>query len=352
MDINTEEENRIILDFSLARITFLNTPEKEMLSKIIDNADKLALLSVEEIGQYINRTIGNKAVWDGKKNLQGAIREFDICRKMKINWLKWTDLEYPVMLKQIVNPPYLLFYRGALECFRQKSVSVVGTRKISAMGKLACLDFSKTASEAGVCVISGLANGTDSFAHKGCVEAYFNYLDEDKDISFLGKTCAVLPCGIDDIVPKTNVRLAEGILQSGGCLISEYAPLTPMADWHFVKRNRIIAALSPATVIIEAPNGSGALITADFALELGRDVLFHEVCFSKNAELINESVKKDLDKGFVKGTVSKHKIESSSLRYVEDGAPVIKDYDDFCKSLEEVPGFRSCKNIKQLSLFE
>lgn len=123
--------------------------------------------------------------------------------------------------------------------------------------------------------------------------------------------------------------------------MSEYAPGTPTQKRNFVARNRIVAGLSEATVVIEAPNGSGALITADFALEEGRDVFFHQVAFGEAAESISRTVKSGLEKDFAVGRVSKFKLENCPERFLKAGAPVIKDYKDFCVALTEMPGQRS-----------
>ena len=106
------------------------------------------------------------------------------------------------------------------------------------------------------------------------MDAYFDYIETGLDASALGKTIAVLPSAIDEVLPASHKRLAAQILQTGGLLLSEYEPGRVMEKWHFVARNRIIAGLSPATIVVEAPAGSGSLITADFALEMGRDVMF------------------------------------------------------------------------------
>ena len=203
----------------------------------------------------------------------------------------------------------------------------------------------------GINVISGLANGADAYAHKGAVEAYFDFVEHNKDLSKLGKTIAVLPSSIDQIVPSSNKKLASQILQSGGLIISEYEPKLQLANFHFVGRNRIIAGLSSATVVIEAPSGSGALITADFALDYNRDVMIHEAAFGNTAEQVAQIVKKDLEVKFSSGSISKYKLENTLEKFVKDGAPVIKDYKDYCKARIEIPGTRS-KKIEQGKLFE
>jgi len=345
----TKSQDLQLLDFSLHRITFLNTPEKEKLYAILEKeggAEKLSCMTLDEISTLVMRSFP-KARWDGKGNLREAKKQLEACRMLKIGTLKVSQSEYPAMLKTVSNPPYMIFYRGSLEAFGQKSVSVVGTRQLSPEGKKAAFEFGKMAAAAGYSVVSGLAKGADGFSHKGAVEAC---LEAGENVS-IGKTVAVLPCNIDEIMPLIHVKLAENILKSGGCLISEYGPMTEFGNWHYVQRNRIIAALSPATVVIEAPNGSGSLITADFALESGRDVMFHKACFGEFAKKINEGVKINLKNQYNNKLITKHKLEVCCEQYVQDGAPVINDFEDYCRCISEAPGTRSSKKIQQLELF-
>ena len=160
-----------------------------------------------------------------------------------------------------------------------------------------------------------------------------------------------MPSSIDEIVPFSNKKLAGQILQTGGLIISEYEPRMTITNWHFVKRNRIIAGLSFATVVVEAPAGSGALITVDFALENGRDVYFHKVCFSDNAKQIASIVKNQLETDFSMGKVSKYKKENTVEKYLEAGAPIIESYEDYCAACNEVPGQRHIKQM-QGTLFD
>ena len=157
---------------------------------------------------------------------------------------------------------------------------------------------------------------------------------------------AVLPCGIDEVVPWNNKRLAATILETGGCLVSEYGPGSPVGKWNFVERNRIVAGLSESVVVIQAPAGSGALITADFALENGRDVYFHEAAFCESAKRISETVKSRLEKEHALGRVSRFKMENTPERFLSAGAPVIKDYNDYCIALTECPGIRSINPVQ------
>jgi len=338
LHINSESE--LLLHLSLGRITFLSCQEKIFLSKNIDSAYNLALLSIEELENLINRSFSSKVKWNGKENLRMAEVSLYYCKTLGIQILLYSDIEYPELLRQISDPPFLLFCRGNINLLSEKSVSVVGTRRITQNGKTASKKFAYDAAVNGCNVISGLANGADGYAHQGAVDAYFDFVAQKKDLSLLGKTIAVLPSAIDEIVPAGHKKLAAQILQSGGLIISEYEPKMTIANWHFVGRNRIIAGLSPATVVVEAPAGSGALITADFALENGRDVMFHQVCFGEYAKQISGIVKNELTRDHAIGKASKYKMENTPEKFLEAGAPVIKDYSDYCIALEEAPGKR------------
>ena len=345
------QNDRLILMLSLARITFLTLQEKKNFANNIDNSSKLALLSIEEIEKLAGRKINNRIKWNGQENLREAKAALLKGSSRNIGVVFYDDLEYPELLRQIPDPPFLLFYRGNVSVLQGRSVSVVGTRRITPQGRQAAIDFSYEASIDGCNVVSGLANGIDGCAHQGAINAWFDENEKGNDCNSLGKTIAVLPSAIDEIVPYGHKRMAEQILRSGGCLISEYEPGMGMANFHFVGRNRIIAGLSPATVVIEAPAGSGALITADFAVDYNRDVMFHEAAFGNMAEQVSEAVVQDLEKQFATGGVSKYKLENRPEKFIKDGAPVIKNYKDYCKALAEMPGTHSA-NIVQQKLFE
>ena len=167
--------------------------------------------------------------------------------------------EYPPLLNELHDPPATLYVRGgAPECLELPMVAVVGARSCSDYGELVATNVGRALAGAGLVVVSGLARGIDSAAHRGALESG-------------GPTIAVLGCGIDVVYPRRNWKLAEEIGRYG-LLVSEYPDTTPAAPFRFPARNRIIAALSLATVVVEGRKGSGALITADFALETGRDV--------------------------------------------------------------------------------
>ena len=342
MELN--QKNQLLM-ISLARITFLSLAEKLNLLKKLDSFNDLALLSLTDLSGICGRSL-KKAIWDGAENLRAAKKEEAVLRAKNIRMVLYTSSEYPALLRETVNAPFALFCIGDISCLSGKTVSVVGTRRIAPEAKKAAVQFAKDAAKDGVTVISGLACGVDSAAHTGAVEANL----EAENSSLLGKTCAVLPCGIDTIVPYANRKLAENILRSGGVIVSEYVPGVPAERWRFVQRNRIIAALSPATVVVQAPSGSGSLITADFALECGRDVLFHKSAFSENAAVVRNFTESELQARFALGKASRTKLENTPEKYLEAGAPVIENYQDFCKCMTEMPGMRRYAGGKNIQL--
>ena len=168
------------------------------------------------------------------------------------------DRGYPPLLAEIHDPPASLFVRGQVDALAAAGVAVVGARSCSAYGAQVARSLARELAGAGVVVISGLARGVDGEAHRGALEGG-------------GRTVAVLGCGIDRDYPRSHSELARRIVASGA-VVSEYPAGVEPAPWRFPARNRIIAGLALATVVVEARERSGALITADFALELGRDV--------------------------------------------------------------------------------
>jgi DNA processing protein len=175
-------------------------------------------------------------------------------------WLPRGDPAFPSRLRSIHDPPPGLFVRGEapLAFLERPSVAVVGARACSSYGAAVATSLGRELAAAGVVIVSGLARGIDAAAHRGALEA--------------GTTVAVLGCGIDRDYPRAHAGLAVQIA-SAGAILSEYAPGVEPAPWRFPARNRIVAGLAAATVVVEARERSGALITADLALDEGREVL-------------------------------------------------------------------------------
>jgi DNA processing protein len=179
---------------------------------------------------------------------------------MDVTIVRRGDAAYPPLLAQLYDPPSLLHLRGraAPGLLAQSCVAVVGARSCSHYGAEVARMLGRELAASGVVVVSGLARGIDGEAHRGALAAH-------------GATVAVLGCGIDRDYPRSHTALARRLCETG-LLVSEYPPGVEPAPWRFPARNRIIAGLCAATVVVEARERSGALITADFALELGRDV--------------------------------------------------------------------------------
>ncbi len=168
------------------------------------------------------------------------------------------DVEYPAPLRNIPDPPALLYVKGSLLETDQKALAVVGTRRATTYGKTMTREIVEPLAQTGVVIVSGLANGIDTVAHQSAIDAG-------------GRTLAAMATGIDQIYPPQNHRLAEAI-QAHGALLTELPLGEPPESRHFAPRNRIVSGLSLGTLVVEAAERSGALLTANLALDQGRDV--------------------------------------------------------------------------------
>jgi DNA processing protein len=188
------------------------------------------------------------------------LKYLDQILQSEIRVLSIYDTEYPALLKEIYDPPVVLYYKGDwTKPLSQPCVGIVGTRKISGYGRVVTETFSKALAEAGVTVVSGLARGVDGVAQQTAVNT-------------AGQTIAVLGGGLNKIYPAENVRLAQQIVQDHGVLVSEFPPDYDSVPGNFPARNRIISGLSKGVLVTEAAIISGSLITAKEALEQGREV--------------------------------------------------------------------------------
>jgi DNA processing protein len=245
----------------------------------------LKLKSAPDIGLQaaarLLQTFGNLATWT-QEHLQAAFQQRyiiktaydylsseedppgwpDICKYCEDKDIRYTtvlDNDYPELLKNIFSAPLVLYYRGSLTNALQKwNLGVVGTRKPSEYGRFMTAEIVEPLARAGVGIISGLAYGIDTCAHKAALKAG-------------GITIAVLAQGLETVYPPQNRELAEQILEKGA-LVSEYEPGSKMEHWNFPARNRIISGLAHGVLVTEGDITSGALLTAKFALEQNRDV--------------------------------------------------------------------------------
>ncbi|HSX18252.1 MAG TPA: DNA-processing protein DprA [Candidatus Saccharimonadales bacterium] len=181
---------------------------------------------------------------------------------MKVNTLKLTPSNYPDVLRQISSPPKQLYWRGVPleEVILKPRVAIVGSRKATPYGRTITEDLATRLARAGVVIISGLAFGIDSYAHKATLAAG-------------GCTIAVLPSPIQKVAPATHHHLAEQIVKNGGALTSEYSEHEDVHVVNFIARNRIVSGLADVLLITEAAKNSGSLHTARFALEQGKTVM-------------------------------------------------------------------------------
>lgn len=194
------------------------------------------------------------------KDLTQAEKVLEQCAKKKIHIVVWNDRKYPSALRGIQDPPVLLYYKGTLPDWQNRAlIGVVGTRKASAYGLHAAKHISGQLARCGGVVVTGMALGVDAMAAAGALD-------------HAGTVVGVLGCGADRIYPASNRELYQRTVNNGGCLLTEYAPGTPPNHWQFPRRNRIISGLCCGVLVVEAPEKSGALITAHCALEQGRDV--------------------------------------------------------------------------------
>jgi DNA processing protein len=233
--------------------------------------------------------------WSMAEAVEKAKRDADYIERRGIRYVSIASPGYPPLLREIHDPPAVLFYIGTLPPPGLPAVAIVGTRVPRASALRWAYDAGRDLGRAGAVAVSGLAFGVDAMAHRGCVEAG-------------AVTLAVLGSAADEIYPAPNRPLARRIVAGGGAVLSEYPPGTRPSRWTFPARNRIISGLCRCTVIVEAGEKSGALITADFALEQNRDL-------------------------FVAGDADGAVFGEGCRRLAEDGAKVMRTADDILAEL-------------------
>lgn len=215
-----------------------------------------------------------------------------------IEYICIEDAEYPNKLRNIYNPPLLLFYKGDLSIINNNlNIAMVGARKPTSYGINCAKNISYELARRGINVISGLAIGIDSYCHKGCMEGE-------------GKTIGVLASSVDRITPGCNEDLGREILDNGGLIISEYNMGTVVTRGNFPSRNRIISGLSDGVVVVEAAEKSGALITADLGLDQGRNVF-----------AVPGSIYSEMSRGC-------HKIIKEGAKLIENIDDILIEYDN------------------------
>ncbi len=218
----------------------------------IFKASRRELERVDGIGKRLAAAIT-------ETDIHGKVRsELKLAKELNVSIVTFTDKPYPNNLKQIYDPPPLLYVRGDLQAKDDLAISMVGSRLSSSYGRMITERIAGDVARHGVTIVSGMARGIDSAAHRGALSAG-------------GRTIAVLGCGVDIVYPPENRRLFEEIT-AHGAVISEFPMSTPPEGTNFPRRNRIISGLSLGVVVVQADSRSGSLITAGLALEQNRDV--------------------------------------------------------------------------------
>lgn len=228
----------------------------------------------------LNKKIPIPAINDIEKAKEKAYEIAEKNRELGIKALTILDRDYPEKLKEIKDPPVILFYQGNVKCiFIDKSVAIIGTRKPSDYGKKIAFRLGEVFGEDEFVVVSGLATGCDENAHKGCLNVN-------------GKTIAILPSPLDNIQPSSNKLLAKEILEKQGCIITEYPIGERIFKKNFVERDRIQSALSKGIIVVETSIESGTMHTVNFAKEQRKLI----ACFKHPEKYQNfESVKGNIE---------------------------------------------------------
>lgn len=242
----------------LSNIEGIGSASIQKMMNYVSSAEELYFLPEEQLEQMEQvgkearqKIIDSRRTWD----LDAAWENF---QKRGISFVSQEMESYPEKLRNIYNPPYSIYFRGDLPDGHRRTIAIVGARRCSEYGRSMAEKLGERLAEYHIPVISGMAMGVDFYGHIGALKGK-------------GKTYAVLGCGVDICYPALHKQLYRDIMDNGG-IISEYPPGTAVKAQLFPARNRIISALSDIVVVVEAKKKSGSLITADFALEQGKDI--------------------------------------------------------------------------------
>ena len=262
-------------------------------------SDRETLLAVSGIG---NKLVDDLLNWNNIVNLEN---ELELIEKAGVSIVTFNDSQYPELLKEIYDPPLLLYVRGTLPTNNDRLISIVGSRRVTRYGRKICENISASAAYNGWSIISGLAYGIDAVAHRATLDAG-------------GKTIGVLGGGLLRFHPQDHLNMAREMIDNGGAVISEFPMEYSPNKRSFPMRNRIISGLSMGTIVVEAGFKSGSLITAKFALDQGRTVF---------------AVPGQVDNPQARGTNA----------LIKDGAVLTESFDDVLEEFE----FSTFENIPE-----
>lgn len=233
--------------------------EKEIFSRFSNNLEdflSLSDISLSELSFLTPKMLERYNYWKSQ-DISIDLKQME---KFSVSLLPVTDPDYPSILKTIYDPPSILYVRGSLLSKESgSSLGIVGSRSASAYGMSTIEQISAELSRYGIKIVSGGARGIDTAAHKGALKSY-------------GITYAFLGCGVDVCYPAENKSLFDSIISNGGAIVSEYPLGSQPEPWRFPARNRLISGMSDGVLVCQAPLSSGSLITANYALEQGREV--------------------------------------------------------------------------------
>lgn len=301
----TNREAYIILNM----ISGVGTARFKALVENFGEPSKIFTQNIKGISRIkgISEALANKIVyWEKDIDLNA---ELEFAKLGGTQIFSLDDAEYPEVLKGIYDPPLCLYVRGKLPDLSYNSLAVVGSRRATIYGRKMAKHISEAAVLADWKIISGLAFGIDAIAHQAAIDAG-------------GITVAVLGGGLSRVHPQEHVPLARDIIESGGALVSEFPMKFPVSRQSFPRRNRIVSGLSQAVLIVEAGLKSGALITANLAMEQGKDVF---------------AVPGHVDNPQAKGC---HKL-------IKQGAKLTEDFNDILEDYDFLPGFARLDEVNE-----
>lgn len=248
----------MMYEYWFAKIQGMGAEKKRRLREYFGDAK--TIFNIEETKIPLLDFMGEKErkiLVEAKKETR-LEEDYKVLEMEKIMLVLWYEQKYPEKLRNISNPPYALYVKGTLPDEKKKSVAIVGARNCTPYGQALAMEYGQALACAGVQIISGMARGIDGAGQRGALNAS-------------GRTFSILGCGPDICYPPEHQGLYRDVWESGG-VISEYVPKTPPLAGNFPARNRIISGLSDVVLVMEAKEKSGSLITADMALEQGKDI--------------------------------------------------------------------------------
>ncbi len=249
----------MIYEYWFATIAHLSDQKKIFLRQQVGTGKEIYNIEEKKLRKqpYITEK-DIQAILEAKKN-KNLEKDYLELEKKQLRFIPFYEEEYPDKLKKIATPPYALYVKGSLPDQTKKTAAIVGARNCTRYGEKFAMEYGEKLAQNGVQVVSGLARGIDGAGQRGAINAK-------------GYTCAVLGSGVDVCYPKENRGLYEDIVEKNGGIVSEFCPGTAPLATNFPRRNRIISALSDVILVMEAKQKSGSLITADLALDQGKDV--------------------------------------------------------------------------------